>query len=117
MSGLIIKCPSKSLGSQAEAALLRTNLIDFDAALRRQDDPEDRADGVTWRCPNPAPMGRNDRTRDRQAHAHAAFFGSEHRIKNTLSGTAIEAGPGVLHRDEDTFVQSIVQSFPFASNH
>ena len=32
------------------------------AALRRQDDPKDRADGFTWRCPNPPAMGGNDRT-------------------------------------------------------
>src|SRR6516162_2338375 len=48
-------------------------------------------------CPQPAPMGVDDRPADRQPHPHAAGFRGVECLENALQMRRIDARPGIAH--------------------
>src|SRR5215471_20955029 len=46
--------------------------------------------------PKPTVMGLNDRTADRQSHAHSAGFGCKQRIEDSIRGRWIQPDPSVF---------------------
>src|SRR5258705_6911996 len=53
-------------------------------------------------CPQPAPMGVDDRPANRQAHPHAAGLRGVKCIEHALEMRRIEARPGIAHYHKDT---------------
>src|SRR6476619_8129073 len=55
-------------------------------------------------CPQPAPMGVNDRPANRQPHPHAAGLRGVKCIEHALEMRRIEARPGIADRHKDASV-------------
>ena len=55
-------------------------------------------------CPQPAPMGVDDRPANRQPHPRAAGLRGVKCIEHALEMRRIEARPGIAHRHNDTCV-------------
>src|SRR5215469_8533922 len=55
-------------------------------------------------CPQPAPMGVDDRPADRQPHPHAAGFRGVECLENALEMRRIDTRPGIAHCHEDAGV-------------
>src|SRR3981081_680127 len=52
-------------------------------------------------CPQPAPMGIDDRSADRQPHPHAAGLRGVESLENALDVVRINARPGTAHGHQD----------------
>src|ERR1700730_2617186 len=69
-------------------------------AVGTQHELKDGALGVVRGNPQPAIMGLNDRTADRQTHPHAARFCSEQRMEYVLEVLRADSCAGVRHRHD-----------------
>src|SRR6476469_2267342 len=55
-------------------------------------------------CPQPAPMGVDDRPANRQPHPRAAGLRGVKSIEHALEMRRIDAGPGIAHCHKDACV-------------
>src|SRR2546430_15331991 len=67
----------------------------------RADELERRARAGVARGPQTASVGLDDRSADREAHAHSTGLGGEERIEQARHLVWIESDPGVLHDHEN----------------
>src|ERR1700720_2994997 len=86
----------------------------FDHLVSGQYELKDGALGFVRRNPQPAIMGLNDRTADRQTHPHTARFCREQRIEYPLEILQADSCSGVRHRYD--YVATVVNLGPHAQD-
>src|SRR5260370_30395685 len=100
------RCPGGCRRPKSDASKWSSQCVVDRAARvadrRRQGELEDGAAWDIWRRPQSAAVRVDNRTRDRQPHAHALRLGGEECLKEPVHPRRVEPGARILDRDEHT---------------